>query len=525
MNLDDAAQLAVNYLADFGLSDITKEQLEHRFIAARRAEFIEETKIKLSLDHVNRMGFTAIKHVLTPKNRNVFDYRKAAIIDAACLAKFTTLVLMIADEIEDARIPIDAQIVFSYRFYPNGSQIFNQDIDYQTWREKIKELANKDDCSYIVQCDIASFYDRVNLHRLESTLQDIGVSDEISTKLNSLLLLWSKKDSYGLPVGNAASRILAEAALIDIDNYLLSEGVNFIRYVDDFRMFAPNLLTAQKWLSLLTNRLFREGLMLNSAKTKLYVAHKEDDPIEERNSGEAEAVIKEVTLLTGGYNRVARTFVMPTEDKFEAFRAIDIKVETEALKAAAIPEFFGIKQLIIACLIQQKFDVLESLAVSCCEYLYTLDYFLDMFKKHALNIPEANRERIADFYLKMVLNSEAGSFDWYQASLASFLATDAYYRKDALVFICRNRNVESSSYPAMIALEGLKEKITRTEFKTMRESFDARDRWEQRRLMSISCALPDAERVAWGRTLKPTTMGDDFLSVQLAKILASGNTF
>ena len=165
------------------------------------------------------MGFKPIQYLLTPKNRFVFDYRKAAIVDPSCIAKYVAMVLMAASEIEKNRINTSEKIVFSFRFRPDGANIFDQTINYNSWKKEIKELANNSGCSYVVQCDIAAFYDRINIHRIESTLISIGVDNSLVKNINNLLLFWSKKDSYGIPVGNVASRILAEAALIDIDQY------------------------------------------------------------------------------------------------------------------------------------------------------------------------------------------------------------------------------------------------------------------------------------------------------------------
>ena len=98
--------------------------------------------------------------------------------------------------------------------------MFDKSIGYSNWREETKKRAEKNNCEFIVSCDIAAFYDRVNIHRIESTLLSIGVDQTLVRNTNDLLLFWSRKDSYGIPVGNVASRILAEAALIDIDQYL-----------------------------------------------------------------------------------------------------------------------------------------------------------------------------------------------------------------------------------------------------------------------------------------------------------------
>jgi hypothetical protein len=521
VNIDDACKLSVEHIAAHGCSDITHEQLERALLLKYKDLLIAEVKTKIRGGNINEMEFKPIQYILTPKNRYVFDYRKAAIIDPVCLAKYTAIVLMAAEDIEKARIPITEKIVFSYRFSPSGTELFSKDTNYNSWRERVRELADSDSCKYIVQCDIASFYDRANIHRLESTLLSIGVDQGLVRQINGLLLLWSKKDSYGIPVGNSASRILAEAALIEIDKFLLAQKVIFSRYVDDYRFFAPDITTAQRWMNLLTTRLFRDGLMLNTGKTKLYLAKKNDEPEQIQPEETPEAIVTKVTKLTGGYNRIVRTFFMPSSEKYAPFLKIDLIKEIANLTSQGIPEFEGIQKIIIACLVQQKFSELEKVAIICGEYLYSLDYFVDMLKKNVDVIPSENQKKISEYYASMVTSAEFGALEWHQASIASLLSHKAYFNKSALMHIIRTSNKESGTYPSMIALEGLKGNLTRGEFLDLREWFDRCDDWEKRRILSASSALPTEERKAWGRATKPM-LHSDFLGRHLASDISGG---
>lgn len=122
----------------------------------------------------------------------------------------------------------------------------------------------------MVKCDIASFYDRLNLHRLNSSLLSLpNIDNDIVNLIDKLLLFWSGRNSYGLPVGSNASRILAEAELITVDKYLIQHGVKFCRFVDDYRIFARSASEANESLERLVFALEREGLFLNSGKTKI----------------------------------------------------------------------------------------------------------------------------------------------------------------------------------------------------------------------------------------------------------------
>ncbi|WP_160300413.1 RNA-directed DNA polymerase [Chromobacterium vaccinii] len=520
MDLDQACNLAVENIIQFGCSDITKENLELSLIKKYKDEFIKDTREKLNRGSIYEMEFKSIQYILTPKNRYVFDYRKAALINPSCLAKYISLTLLAAPKIEAARIPTSQNIIYSARFSGESPAIFNQDINYSSWKLRVKELANDPTCAYVVQCDIASFYDRVNIHRIESTLTSIGIESTLIKKINDLLLLWSKKDSYGIPVGNVASRILAEAALIDIDQYLLSENVIFVRYVDDYRLFAPDLITAQRWMNLLTTRLFRDGLMLNTGKTKLYLAKKEEGQEDEKKET-PEEILKKVTMLTGGYNRIARTFIMPAAEKFDVFKDIPISNIISEFDKNDIPEFSGIQKLIIACLVQKKFDELESVAKICGKYLYSLEYFSDMLKKNADIIPKKNTSSIADLYAEMINTASFGALEWHQATLASLLSHEKFFRKKTLLHIAKSQTKESVTYPSMLALEGLKGRLTRAEFLTAREWFDRCDDWEKRRLISASEVLPIEERKAWGKAIKPLVQSD-FLSHKMADEISKG---
>lgn len=511
MNKDDAIKLAVDSILRDGCSDITTESLELKLINSFRKDFETDIRAKLGRGSVYDMDFRIPQYLLTPKNRYVFDYRKAAIINPACLAKFLAIVFQYADLVEKARVPVRDNILFSYRFNPTEESIFDRSVGYSEWREETKKRATTGDCAFVVSCDIAAFYDRINIHRIESTLLSIGVPENLVMLTNDLLLFWSKKDSYGLPVGNIASRILAETALIDIDQYLLDEGVQFTRYVDDYRLFAPSLLIAQKWMNKFTTRLFRDGLMLNTGKTQIRKSYPDEpDQMEEAEDKqeEAEAVLKVITKLVGGYNRIARRFIMPSEDKHANFKHIDIDNEILILKATPIVEFRGIQKVVIAALVQKRFDLLIDVAIVCRSYLYGLDYFIDMLIQNADFIPDIEKNKIADMYETLITEGELYSFEWHCASIARLLSKPAYFRKNGLLQLFKSPAKDVSTYASMIALEGLQEKITRSEFITIREFFDRSDEWEKRRLLYLSSALPGEERKAWARAVKPTFTND-----------------
>src|SRR5262249_4911145 len=94
--------------------------------------------------------------------------------------------------------------------------------------------------------------------------------------LASLLQEWRSQGGDGLPLGPHASFIFAEAALLNVDDKLQADGVDFARYVDDYRLFAPNLATARHWLERLAAELSSEGLRLNSAKSSCHTVNRNE---------------------------------------------------------------------------------------------------------------------------------------------------------------------------------------------------------------------------------------------------------
>lgn len=262
--------------------------------------------------------------------------------------------------------------------------------------------------------------------------------------------------------------------------------------------------------------------MLNTGKTRLYLATKSEDEAKSAKPEDGpEAVIRKVTKLTGGYNRIARTFIMPASEKYEVFKSIDIPAELSKIDTDGIPEFEGIQKLIIASLVQLKFKLLEELAEVCTRYLYSLDYFVDMLVKNSDLIPSLNQTRIADTFAALITSAEFGGLDWHQATLAGLLSHPKYFRKYALIHVVRAPTKVSATYPSMIALEGLKGHLTRGGFRTIREWFDRCDDWERRRMIFASVALPDEERKAWAKAVKPIVQAD-FFNSRLADEVARG---
>jgi hypothetical protein len=91
--------------------------------------------------------------------------------------------------------------------------------------------------------------------------------------LEKMLFRFSDGASYGIPIGPSASRPLAEAVLVDVDSTLMSYRIDFIRFTDDFVIFAATPEDAEYGIRILAETLFlNHGLTLQTAKTKVLTA-------------------------------------------------------------------------------------------------------------------------------------------------------------------------------------------------------------------------------------------------------------
>jgi hypothetical protein len=197
-------------------------------------------------------------------------FRWATQMDPLWNLYFLALVLAVADKVESARLPADAKRIFSYRYQWNEdtADIFD---DASGWRDFMAiSLGRAADSRFVVVCDISEFYPRLGHHRLENALLHLGTPGDTHSRIMAFLKNFSNTNSFGLPVGGPAARILSELVLNQIDRLLEMEGVIFCRFADDFHLFCNSNEEAYARLIFLSEKLLRtQGLQLQKAKTRI----------------------------------------------------------------------------------------------------------------------------------------------------------------------------------------------------------------------------------------------------------------
>jgi hypothetical protein len=156
---------------------------------------------------------------------------------------------------------------------------FQEFIDWQ--------LAQVENSTCLLKTDISSFYDSISHEYLLSAIsQKLNITNEshfmilFSRTLKFKTCYYSMVDgklcetynSQGIPIGNSAEGFIANIFLNEVDEALFNLGINFGRYVDDFRVFTNNKSDSLKALIILQEFLLKIGLNLNTSKTKIIEA-------------------------------------------------------------------------------------------------------------------------------------------------------------------------------------------------------------------------------------------------------------
>lgn len=268
--LDQVIALGLRDIIKYGASNIFTNRYEfnllrsnpklHRDVAARAKEIIAQ-------GHFDAANFSPLEIVLVPKTLHG-TWRLAAVMEPLDAVSYLGLVLIAATGIEQKKIPIQDEVVFSYRVKPNRSGIFDNRYHAETFVDEIEIRSIT--ARYRVSCDIADYYMQISIDSVRKRLAECGQAPWLIEYITGLLEFWSGGTGRGLPVGLTASHILAEAVLSRIDHALSHENVEFIRLVDNYQIFAHDEASAIRALTALRDLVACEQLQLNPLKTHVH---------------------------------------------------------------------------------------------------------------------------------------------------------------------------------------------------------------------------------------------------------------
>lgn len=451
---------------------------------------------KEPFEGLRKLKVNPIRSVLVPK-KTLFDFRQCAYIEPLDEVIYLSLALILSNKIEKERIHKKSNIVYSYRLKPalnsvqDPTYIFDSKFNYTKFRQEISAKAKDEKVKVVVACDIANFYDRLNLHRLENTLHAVKGIDQVAVRLmNELLLYWSNRDSYGLPVGSNASRILAEASLINVDKYLLERKIRFNRYVDDYRLFAKDASEAHSWLSVLVERLSQEGLFLNTSKTSIFEAKKVNrENIVVANNSAIEAVVDqemektELPIIIRGYSGLIPTkFRNISKSESDRLKNEDHqKIRPLALENELIEpkDFTKYVRIVVAKELWQELAEISSVLKRFPQFV---PYYLDCARKHSKQLVSF-KERIVQNVEELIQNPSI--LEYLRIYIVRFLVNEEFLNKKLVMTCYSNLKRSEGFYLGRAILESIENIVSREDVLQIKGDFTRADRAEKRQILKI----------------------------------------
>ena len=261
-----AINKAIKHVCKYGDTDIFPHLAELTFFRAECDASVSELQ-NLDLDTYDPQGAV---EALAPKGR--YSFRITHQLSAVDTILFLASVVEIGTNIEACRLPKTGIESFSYRLDDGSTEsIFLDKHTYKDWLlAQQKYVQDNTKVKQVISTDISDFYARVNFHRLENLLDECAPNHGAGRFIKKIIGVIRAKQSFGLPVGGAAARVLAELSLVDTDTALQEQGISASRFVDDFRLFLTSDNDPYEVLSFLAQQLgINEGLSLNSSKTNV----------------------------------------------------------------------------------------------------------------------------------------------------------------------------------------------------------------------------------------------------------------
>lgn len=158
--------------------------------------------------------------------------------------------------------------IFGYRHALDSSENpFSTSPKWRDFKAGARAIASSRKFSHVLKADVSGFYMNVDVDVLSKTLLDLGVDRLVVSDLVELLRIWRRAGIRGLPQGVPASGVLANAYLTPLDQLL--DDRSYVRYMDDFYVFANSYAEVRQVQDEVERRLYGLGLTLAGEKTKI----------------------------------------------------------------------------------------------------------------------------------------------------------------------------------------------------------------------------------------------------------------
>jgi len=302
---------------------------------------------------------------------------------------------------------------------------------------------------------------------------------------------WSHGTSYGIPTGPRSSNFLAEALLIEVDEYLLSCDIEFVRWVDDYWIFGASESQVVSGLFRLGERLNQtQGLSLNPAKTRIRtctqftqeVLHR-DDPVADLRSQIMDVVLEE----DGPYAEVDYESLRP--DQKAAIDALDARSTLEGALEGDLVNLKAVKFILTFLSAFRRPDLVDLVLDNLPRLLPVGDSVAKFFD--ALDdAEEASHSTIGKRILKYI------SGDDFVPDFQTMWLLDPFTKStnwNNLIEIRKLARDSKNRFVRRQAILGLRQIADRSSLLDAKSALDDRRDWEQRAILYACSQLPKDE--------------------------------
>lgn len=445
------------------------------------------------------------RRCLTPKHR--YGFRIATQLDPLESIVFTALVLEIGKDIEAARIPKEENIAFSHRFAPKVSgKMYDVKYTWDSFQDYSRELVESNEYSYVVLADIADFYPRIYFHPLENALSECTKKNNHVLAITSMIKNWNFSVSYGIPVGAAASRILAELVIDDVDRGLLSEGVKHCRYVDDYRIFCKNEREAHEKLALLANILFENhGLTLQQHKTRILDIREFNDRYLQRENNQ------ELNSLSDKFYEILDD--LGIENIYEEIDYNDLKPEVQAQidslnLMGILEEQVNSKETIdtpLVGFILKRLKQIDSedsvdLVLNNINQLYTVFKDVMTYITSLRALDNTKKHEIGSKLIQLLDDSIVSHLEYHRLWIFDTFTKDREWDNEGkFVSLYNSYHDEFSQRKLILALGRAQQ---HSWFKSRKRTVNQMSPWLKRAFLAAASCLPGDEAEHWYRSLQ-----------------------
>ena len=506
---DIELQNAFEAICHHGYSAMFPQPYEWQFVIAKWPE------VKAYLGQIDLDTYTPYKplRVFAPKNRA--NIRVVHLLHPEDLVIYSALILIVKNDIENARISKNSRRIFSYRVdtsVPN--RLYDARGAHDAYLEQLMAKAGKTSTKFVGLADIADFYPRIYQHRLENVLQATASTqrgtDVARVLVRKLISNFMGRNSYGIPVGPYASRILGEAVLIDVDSFLKSNGIDYVRWVDDYNIFCRSESLSQSALFELAKWLFsNHGLTLQSAKTKILPIARFNDEVlskPEENLTDRDHVLSLLreTTFFGEYEEESLEDEPDEEEvqkKLEELQGYDLHgmfvnsisdqelVDYEIVKyvLTRLPRIAGVDE-------DLKTTILE-LVIDNAELLYPVAEFIAKYVISFTGLSKGQKKKVSKKLLSPLKGNRNSPPDYYAMWILHIFSTSEQWNQvsDIIELYQQTNSEVVKRYAALaIAVCG-----TRTDALIIKDDIQSASDLLRLAILSASNKLGDDERKHW----------------------------